>query len=87
MEREAIEKIKKMMKVSTRLKLDMMQRVLKLNQEVFEEKIFDWASQFDFTIDDDFLVVNKERIDDFIEALDKQFEIWDKKERGRIEKI
>ncbi len=69
-EKEQIEKIKKMMEVSTRIPLDMMQDALSLDKSTFHKKIFDWAHQFNFTIDGITLVINKkEKISDFINEL------------------
>ena len=58
-----------------------------MQEEAFSEKIFEWAEEFNFTIDGDYLVVNKETIDDFMSALDAQFESWKIKEEGSDGKI
>lgn len=77
-EKERLEKIKEMMEVSTRINLDMMRDVLDMDKKTFNNKIFEWAKEFSFIIDGDYLNINKETISDFIYALDKQFAIWEK---------
>jgi len=78
-ERErAIEKIKEMIEVSTRLKLEFMRKALKIDEDSFTNNIFKWAKEFGFTIDGEYLVVNKETVSDFIEMLDDQFASWEK---------
>ena len=67
-----------MMEVSTRINLDRMQNVLNMDKKTFDNKIFEWARDFNFTIDGDNLIINKETVSDFIDALDKQFASWEK---------
>jgi len=38
--------------------------------------IFKWAEEFSFTIDGDYLVINKETVSDFIDALDDEYKKW-----------
>ncbi|MBA7507507.1 hypothetical protein ES706_06226 [subsurface metagenome] len=71
--KDSLDKIKKLMKVSTRVRLDMMRDVLNMDPHTFNYKIIDWAYKFEFIIDGDYLIVNKETVSDFIDALDKQF--------------
>ncbi len=76
-----------MMEVSTRIRLDMMQDVLKIDNSTFNHKIFEWAKEFGFTIDGDYLNINKASISDFITELDRQFESWRNDEHIRSNKI
>ena len=73
--KDRLDKIKKLMKVSTRLRLDMMRDVLNIDPHTFNYKIIDWAYKFEFIIDGDYLIVNKDTVSDFIDAMDKQFAI------------
>lgn len=66
------EKLKKIMKVSVRIKMEQMKNMLELDQKTFDRKILDWANEYDWTIDGDYVVVKKERVDDFITMLDQQ---------------
>ncbi len=68
---ETIQKIKKMLKVSTRIRLDMMKETLRMDVDTFNDNIFDWAEKFGFTIDGDYVVINKDSVSDFIDSLDE----------------
>ena len=57
------------MKVSTRVKLDRLQEVLNIERTQFNNKIFEWAEEFDFKIDGDYLVVNQDTLSRFISSL------------------
>ncbi len=87
LERKTLEKIKQIMRVSTRISLDRMQEALDIDNKTFNDKIFDWAEEFEFTIDGDYLVINKETVSDFIDSLDRQFDMWEKAEKERDGKI
>ncbi len=80
----AIEKIKKMLAVSTRIKMDMMQRVLGLDADTFSNKIFDWAAEFKFKIDGDFVVIEGGDVTGFISKLDAEFADWGKKDGKKV---
>ncbi len=83
---EQLTKIKRMLKVSTRINLDRMQDSLNMNKKLFNDKIFEWAEEFGFIIEGDYLNINKETVSAFIEALDKQFKEWGRKETSKVEK-
>ena len=69
-EKEKIKKIKSMLKVSNRLKLKMMRNVLGLEKESFNNQIFEWANKFNFTIDGDYVIINKDTSAAFIHHLE-----------------
>ncbi len=73
-EKEAIEKIKKLVKVSDKIKIDMMKGALKVDDASFNDKIIDWATKFGFRISGDELILNQNKVNDFIKALDKQLQ-------------
>ncbi len=77
---EAIGRIRKMMSVSTKINLGMMRDALDMDAGDFNKKIFDWAAEFGFTIDGDYLVTKKETVENFIQALDQEFATWKGKE-------
>ena len=85
-EKERREKLEKLMRRSTSIKIDMVRDILNLDTRTFNEKILEWADEFDFTINGDYLQFNKETVEDFIDILDKQFEEWHKEERHKIAK-
>ena len=81
------EKIKTMLEVSTRISLDRMQDVLEMEKKRFNKRIFDLAKQYGFTIDGDYLIVNKETVSDFVDSLEKKFKEWEKLEDDESYKI
>ncbi len=84
LEQGAVEKIRKMLAVSTRLKLDLMQRALGLDADTFSNKIFDWAAEFKFKIDGDYVVIEGGDVTGFISKLDAEFADWSNKKGGKI---
>ncbi len=65
-----LEEIKRIMQTSTKVNLDRMQDVLGMERKKFNKEIFRWAEIFNFNIDGDYLVVNKETVSNFISYLD-----------------
>ena len=65
----------------------MMRESLNLDKKTFLDKIYDWAEEFGFRIDGDFLKINQDTVSDFIDALDKQFSSWEKMEKEKTDKI
>lgn len=82
-----LDKLKQMLRVSTKIRLDMMQDILGLSKKLFNEQIFRWANEFDFTIDGDYIVINKETVLEFINSLDQLYEEWKKVEEMGSGKI
>lgn len=86
-EQAFIDKVKKLMSVSTRMRIDMFRDFLELDPKEFNEKIIDWAGQFGFTIDGDYINIRQERISDFIDELEKQFDMWNREESNKSSKM
>jgi hypothetical protein len=78
---EILKRIKKMMEVSTRIRLDVMRDALDMNSKVFNSRIFDWAEKFNFKINGDFVIIEQADVEGFIADLDNQFEMWESNER------
>jgi tetratricopeptide (TPR) repeat protein len=74
-----LEKLKKLVRVSKKLKLDQMASLLGLTVAELNERIVDWADQFGFLLDEDVVEFSNGRKDEFIAALDESFVSWDKK--------
>lgn len=68
-EQEKIERIKSMMEVSSRLRLDMIRTALDMDEKLFTQKVFQWAKEFNFLIDGDYLIINEDTAKEFIEDL------------------
>ncbi len=85
--RERIEKLKKIVSVSEEIKLEMMRKTLKMDEDEFLDNIYDWASEFNFKIKGDLLIINQDTVEDFINALDNQFSEWERSEKTGSGKI
>ena len=68
-EKSLIKKIETMLKVSTRIKLNMMREALGIDEKIFSEKIFEWAEKFDFVIDGEYLIIKAGSISAFVKNL------------------
>ena len=45
-----------------------------MDKTIFNEKIIDWAAQFGFVLDGDYLNIKEETVSEFIDELEKEFE-------------
>ena len=68
-DREKIARITSMMEVSNKLRLDMVRTALDMDEKLFTQKVFQWAKEFNFLIDGDYLIINEETSKEFIEDL------------------
>ena len=68
-DQEKIERIMSMMEVSNRLRLDMIRVALDMEEKLFAQKVFQWAKEFNFLIDGDYLIINQDTVKEFIEDL------------------
>ena len=84
--RQKIEKIQKILKVSKKIRMEMMQDALEIPKTQFNKEIFDWADKFNFQIDGDFVIINQETVNDFISSLDSMFTDWSQKEVSKNNK-
>ncbi len=81
---ERTKKIERMLQVSNRIRLEMMRNALNMEKKAFDEKIFEWAEEFGFIIDEDILIVDKDTVSDYINKLDIMFETWEKSETEKL---
>jgi hypothetical protein len=79
MESSRITKLKKLVRVSEKLKVSQMAQILNLNEAKLYDRIVDWADEFGFTIDEDVVKFSGGRKDDFIASIDNAFAEWGKK--------
>ncbi|MEX2716458.1 MAG: hypothetical protein Q6370_009175 [Candidatus Sigynarchaeota archaeon] len=86
-EKEAVSKIKKMMQVSKRLRVDMMRDALGIDTKTFSSKMIDWAAQFGFQIDGDYVDFSTGDTNGFINELDSYFTDWAQKTKTKQGKI
>lgn len=86
-EKEAVSKIQKMMQVSKRLRVDMMREALGMESKAFSSKMIDWAAQFGFQIDGDYVDLAGGDVKGFITELDSYFTEWNAKAKTKQGKI
>jgi hypothetical protein len=80
-QKNLLRKIERIMKTSSKIRLDMMREILQLKSSTFNSKILDWALDFGFKIDGDYIIIEGADVDAFISDLDRQFENWKTKEK------
>lgn len=68
-EKEKIDGIKSMIQVSNKLRLDMIKTALDMDDKLFTDKIIQWAKEFNFIIEGDYLIINQNTITDFLNDL------------------
>ena len=71
---ERLEKLKQIVRVSERLKVSRMAEVLEIDEQELWKRVFAWAEQFGFTIDDDVVKFQGGQKEDFISKLEQEFE-------------
>ncbi|MFW9867216.1 MAG: tetratricopeptide repeat protein, partial [Candidatus Thorarchaeota archaeon] len=65
-----IEKLKSILEISKRIKIDMIQSILNLNNDKLVELLIDWGKKYQFEVDGEFLIINKETLTDLIDDLE-----------------
>ncbi|HME54186.1 MAG TPA: WD40 repeat domain-containing protein [Candidatus Lokiarchaeia archaeon] len=86
-EQQAVTKIQKMMKVSKRIRIDMMREALGMDMKSFSDKMIDWAAQFNFSIDGDYVDFENADTDGFLTTLDGYFTDWNQNAKTKKGKI
>lgn len=84
---EKLVKLREIMMVSERIKLNRLANLLGLSEQFVWDHIIEWASQFKFKIDDDEVIFGQGNIDAFIDELDKKFKDWDSSENDKKGKV
>ncbi len=83
---DVVQKLSRIMRVSSRVRLDMLQGALKMPASEFNEKIFEWAEEFKFRIDGDYVDFAGGNIGGFIAELDAAFANWGQEGGKKAEK-
>jgi len=79
------EDLQKILQYSNRVSKKMVRTVLGIDKSVFDEKISEWATEFGFKVDGDYVFVPKDDLPEFIKDLDEKFEEWqDLKKRKKV---
>jgi len=85
-ERKRFEKFRSLIKGSDQIEVEKIYGFFKkeYDKRTFYRKIFEWASEFNFTLDGEILLLKEGSITDFIKLLDDMYIKWEQEE---IEKI
>ncbi len=87
MEPARIEKLKKLVQVSKKLKIAQIAQILDMSEKSLYDRIVDWAANFGFILDEDVVEFEAGRKDDFIASLDAAFKDWGGKVESKAGKI
>ncbi len=74
-----IEKLKKLIQVSQKMKVAQIAKILEMSEDDLYKRIVDWAATFGFTLNEDVVDFGGGgKKDAFIDALEKEFKTWGK---------
>ena len=74
-------KLRKITRVSKRVKLDMLRDALEMDPATFNRQVFDWAAEFGFRLDGDYADFAESDVEAFIRSLDAEFAAWGSAEK------
>ncbi len=78
-DKERLDNLRNMVQVSKRLKVSQMAAALGMSEKALWQRLFTWAKEFGFTVDQDTVEFGGGRKDEFINALEKEFATWGNK--------
>lgn len=81
------DKLKRIMQVSNKIRLDMLRDLLEMDQNTFENKLLIYMKQFGTEIEDNYIIVNKDTLAELLSDLDEKREGWDTMEIFKVKKI
>jgi len=84
-ESKRFQKFKEIIKESDQVEMEEIYKLFKkeYDKRTFYRKIFEWASEFNFTIDGETLLLKEGSIADFIKRLDNMFLKWEQDEKEK----
>lgn len=87
--KQRIEKLSALFKISDRVRLEIVAKLMDMEQEELLNYFIENSDQLGgIKIDGDFIrVISEEDVGGFMDLLDKQFESWERKEKGKIGKL
>ncbi len=69
--------LKKLLTVSKRVRIDMLREYVEMDNDQFLEKLVEWAAEYNFTIDGDFIIPASDDAGRFVENIDAMFDAWE----------
>lgn len=70
---ENLETLKSLLEVSKKVRIDIIQSLLKIDQKKLYKILIEWGKEYHCEIDGDFLIINKTKLSDLIKSLDYDF--------------
>jgi WD40 repeat protein len=83
----ARQKIQRLLSVSTRVRIDMLRDYLQMDKVDFTGQLVDWAVEYGFTIDGDYINIEGGNVNGFMKNLDAMYTSWEGKEKAKDGKI
>ena len=72
LERENFSELKSLMLMSNKVRIDLIQEILKISKTALISLLVKWGERFNFKLDGDYLIINKHTVDDLINELEKE---------------
>ena len=69
-EDKSLEKLKNLLKMSNTVKIEMLEEILKIEKPKVIDLIIQWGEKYDFELDGDYLIINKETVTKLIKELE-----------------
>ena len=70
--------VETLVKSSSKIKLEMIMDILDMNEKVFHQEFTKWTPDFGLKIEDDYLIIDKDKIPEIIDGLLRKFKEWEK---------
>jgi len=70
--------VETLIKSSSKIKLEMIMDILDMNEKVFHQEFVKWTPDFGLKIEDDYLLIDKDKIPEIIDGLLRKFKEWEK---------
>jgi len=81
------DKLKRIMKVSNKIRLDMLRDLLEMDQNTFDNKLITYMKQFGTKVEGNYIIVNKDTLSELLNDLDERREGWDTMEIFKVKKV
>jgi len=70
---ERLEQLKSLFKISKRVKIDLIQEILKISKSELINLMISWGAKYQFILDGEYLEINKEQLALFLDNLDPKY--------------
>jgi len=81
-----MDKIERIFAIADKVRLDMLQEILNLGDEAFNDRVVKIAQDFGVEIDDKYIIINRDTLDDFMVSLDTSFKEWESLVEKKVKK-